>query len=71
MKSQKWLVAIVSVTLGGSYIFSVSLVARKSDGLPKFNLPVSQYSAYEITVDMDGDRKSYNIKHRMNDPKII
>lgn len=71
MKSQKWLVAIVSVTLGASNIFAVSLVARKSDGLPKFNLPVSQYSAYEITVDMDGDRKSYNIKHRMNDPKII
>ena len=71
MKSQKWLmVSVVSLTLGASNIFAVSLVARKSE-LPKFNLPVGQYSSYSIDVYKSGKTQSYNIKHRMHDPRIV
>ena len=47
------------------------MLGGNKSGLPKFNLPVSQYSSYSIDVFKSGETQSYNIKHRMHDPKIV
>ena len=60
----------IGLALGVSNLFALTLLS-KSDNLPKFNLPVSQYSSYSIDVFKSGDTQSYNIKHRMHDPKIV
>jgi len=59
------------IAFGASNLFAISMLGRNESGLPKFNLPVSQYSSYSIDVFKSGETQSYNIKHRMHDPKIV
>jgi len=60
----------ISVSLGtvlvASNFYTINLLSKKPN-LPIFDLPVSKYSTYEIEADKD----SYKIKHRMHDPRII
>ena len=49
-----------------SQFYAINLLATKP-ALPMFDLPVSKYSTYEIEADKD----SYKIRHRMHDPRII
>ena len=60
----------ISVGLGTIFVasnfYTISLLSKKSN-LPMFDLPVSKYSTYEIEADKD----SYKIRHRMHDPRII
>ena len=60
----------VSIGLGTIFVasnfYTINLLSKKSN-LPMFDLPVSKYSTYEIEADKD----SYKIKHRMHDPRII
>ena len=60
----------VVVGLGTAFVssqfYAINLLATKPN-LPMFDLPVSKYSTYEI----EADKNSYKIKHRMHDPKII
>ena len=60
----------ISVGLGTVFVasnfYTISLLSKKSN-LPMFDLPVSKYSTYEIEADKD----SYKIRHRMHDPRII
>ena len=60
----------VSIGLGTVFVasnfYTISLLSKKSN-LPMFDLPVSKYSTYEIEADKD----SYKIRHRMHDPRII
>ena len=60
----------ISVGLGtvlvASNFYTITLLSKKSN-LPMFDLPVSKYSTYEIEADKD----SYKIRHRMHDPRII
>ena len=60
----------VSIGLGTIFVasnfYTISLLSKKSN-LPMFDLPVSKYSTYEIEADKD----SYKIRHRMHDPRII
>ena len=60
----------ISVGLGTVFIasnfYTISLLSKKPN-LPIFDLPVSKYSTYEIEADKD----SYKIRHRMHDPRII
>ena len=60
----------VAVGLGTAFVssqfYAINLLATKPN-LPMFDLPVSKYSTYEIEADKD----SYKIRHRMHDPKII
>tara|TARA_B100000965_G_scaffold399756_1_gene420318 strand:- start:1109 stop:1657 length:549 start_codon:yes stop_codon:yes gene_type:complete len=71
MSQQKLLLIGAGIAFGVSNIFAISLLGRSESGLPKFNLPVSQYSSYSIDVFKSGETQSYNIKHRMHDPKIV
>jgi hypothetical protein len=60
----------VAVGLGTAFVssqfYAINLLATKPN-LPMFDLPVSKYSTYEIEADKD----SYRIRHRMHDPRII
>ena len=60
----------ISVGLGTVFVasnfYTITLLSKKSN-LPIFDLPVSKYSTYEIEADKD----SYKIRHRMHDPRII
>ncbi len=60
----------ISVGLGTIFVasnfYTISLLSKKPN-LPIFDLPVSKYSTYEIEADKD----SYKIRHRMHDPRII
>ena len=71
MSQKKWLVVGAGLAFGASNLFAITLLGRNQTGLPKFNLPVGQYSSYSIDVFKSGDTQSYNIKHRMHDPKIV
>jgi len=71
MSQQKWLVVGAGLAFGISNVIAISMLGRNQSGLPKFNLPVSQYSSYSIDVFKSGTTQSYNIKHRMHDPKIV
>ena len=60
----------ISVGLGTIFVasnfYTITLLSKKSN-LPMFDLPVSRYSTYEIEADKD----SYRIRHKMHDPRII
>ena len=60
----------VSIGLGTIFVasnfYTINLLSKKPN-LPIFDLPVSKYSTYEIEADKD----SYKIRHRMHDPRII
>ena len=60
----------ISIGLGtvlvASNFYTITLLSKKSN-LPMFDLPVSKYSTYEI----EADKNSYKIRHRMHDPRII
>ena len=60
----------VSIGLGTVFVasnfYTINLLSKKPN-LPIFDLPVSRYSTYEIEADKD----SYKIRHRMHDPRII
>ena len=60
----------ISVGLGTVFVasnfYTINLLSKKPN-LPIFDLPVSKYSTYEIEADKD----SYKIRHRMHDPKLI
>ena len=60
----------VSVGLGTVFVasnfYTISLLSKKSN-LPMFHLPDSKYSTYEI----EADKNSYRIRHKMHDPRII
>ena len=71
MSQQRWLLVGVGLAFGASNVIAISLLGRNQSGLPKFNLPVSQYSSYSIDVFKSDKTQSYNIRHRMHDPRII
>ena len=60
----------VSIGLGTVFVasnfYTINLLSKKPN-LPIFDLPVSKYSTYEIEANKD----SYKIRHRMHDPRII
>ena len=60
----------VSIGLGTIFVasnfYTINLLSKKPN-LPIFDLPVSKYSTYEIEADKD----SYRIRHKMHDPRII
>ncbi len=60
----------ISVGLGTIFVasnfYTINLLSKKPN-LPIFDLPVSKYSTYEIEANKD----SYKIRHRMHDPRII
>ena len=58
---------IISYSIGGLFVFGKVALLLSHHRLPKFDLPVGQYSDYEINVTKEG----YTITHRMHDPLLV
>ena len=62
----KWIVISLGSILGLSHIGMIGILATRTS-LPKLNLPVGEYTSYEVTASKEG----YRINYRSNDPKVM
>ena len=62
----KWGALGLGVLLGVSHFSMIGLLSNRKT-LPKINLPVGPYTAYEVEASHDG----YRISYRANDPKVM
>ena len=62
----KWGALGLGVLLGVSHFSMIGLLSNRKT-LPKINLPVGPYTAYEVEASHDG----YSISYRANDPKVM
>ena len=53
--------------LGLSHFGMIGLLAQRESKFPKLDLPVSEYTSYEVEASNEG----YRIKYRANDPKVM
>ena len=53
--------------LGLSHLGMIGLLAQRQSKFPKLDLPVSEYTSYEVQADEDG----YKVRYRANDPKTM
>ena len=65
----KWVAIGLGGLLGLSHLGMIGIIAnRKPESkFPQLNLPVSDYSSYEVEAGTDG----YRINYRSNDPKVM
>ena len=63
---KRWFIIGLGATLGLSHIGLIGMVVRRNE-VPKFNLPVGNYTTYKITAGRDG----YELEYRANDPKVM
>jgi len=65
----KWIAIGLGGLLGLSHLGMIGIIAnRKPESkFPQLNLPVSDYSSYEVEAGTDG----YRINYRSNDPKVM
>ncbi len=63
----KWFALSLGTILGISHLGMIGLIARNNNKFPALNLPVSDYTTYEVEAGADG----YKIKYRANDPKVM
>lgn len=61
----KWLTISLGTVLGLSHIGMIGMISRQSK-FPVVNVPVGQYTSYEIKAGKDG----YWINYRSHDPKM-
>jgi len=53
--------------LGLSHLGMIGLLAQRESKFPKLDLPVSEYTSYEVEAGEDG----YKVRYRSNDPKTM
>ena len=52
--------------IGISHIGMIGMIARK-ESFPKLNLPIGEYTSYEVEANKDG----YRIRYRAHDPRVL
>ena len=62
----KWGALGLGVLLGVSHFSMIGLLSNRKT-LPRIDLPVGPYTAYEVEASHDG----YRISYRANDPKVM
>tara|TARA_B100000287_G_scaffold306706_1_gene289825 strand:+ start:6653 stop:7198 length:546 start_codon:yes stop_codon:yes gene_type:complete len=62
----KWIGISLGTVLGISHIGMIGMLSTRN-GLPPLNLPVSEFTTYEVEASKNG----YRIKYRANDPKVM
>ena len=62
----KWFALGLGGVLGIGHIGMIGMLANKSS-LPALNLPVSEFTSYEVEANKEG----YKIKYRANDHKVM
>ena len=53
--------------LGLSHFGMIGLLAQRESKFPKLDLPVSEYTSYEVQANEDG----YKVRYRANDPLVM
>ena len=53
--------------LGLSHLSMIGLLAQRESKFPKLDLPVSEYTSYEVEAGEDG----YRVRYRSNDPLVM
>ena len=53
--------------LGLSHLGMIGLLAQRESKFPKLDLPVSEYTSYEVQANEDG----YKVRYKANDPKTM
>jgi len=53
--------------LGLSHLGMIGLLAQRQSKFPKLDLPVSEYTSYEVEAGEDG----YRVRYRSNDPLVM
>ena len=69
IKWTKWIAIGVGGLLGLSHLGMIGIIANKKplSKFPQLNIPVNEYTSYEVEAGTDG----YRIKYRSNDPKVM
>ena len=69
IKWTKWIALGVGGLLGLSHLSMIGIIAnRKPDSkFPQLNIPVSEYTSYELEAGIEG----YRIRYSANDPKTM
>ena len=69
IKWTKWIAIGVGGLLGLSHLGMIGIIANRKplSKFPQLNIPVSQYTSYEVEAGTDG----YRIRYNANDPKSM
>jgi len=69
IKWTKWIAIGVGGLLGLSHLSMIGIIANRKplSKFPQLNIPVSEYTSYEVEAGTDG----YRINYRSNDPKTM
>ena len=69
IKWTKWIAIGVGGLLGLSHLGMIGIIANKKplSKFPQLNIPVNEYTSYELEAGVDG----YRIKYNANDPKTM
>ena len=69
IKWTKWIALGVGGLLGLSHLSMIGIIANKKplSKFPQLNIPVSEYTSYEVEAGTEG----YRINYRSNDPKVM
>ena len=69
IKWTKWAALGLGGLLGLSHLGMIGIIANKKplSKFPQLNIPVNEYTSYEVEAGTDG----YRINYRSNDPKVM
>ena len=65
----KWIAIGLGGLLGLSHLSMIGIIANRKplSKFPQLNIPVSEYTSYEVEAGLEG----YRIKYHANDPKSM
>ena len=63
---KKWIGISLGTLVGLSHIGMIALISQGTK-FPKLNLPIGQYTSYNVEAGPEG----YRISYRAHDPKIV
>ena len=63
---KKWFGFSLGALLGISHIGMIGMISQGTK-IPKINLPIGEYTSYEVEADTEG----YRISYRAHDPKVM
>ena len=68
IKWTKWIAIGVGGLLGLSHLGMIGIIANRKplSKFPQLNIPVSEYTSYEVEAGTEG----YRIRYNANDPKV-
>tara|TARA_X000000368_G_scaffold341960_1_gene280423 strand:+ start:1591 stop:2202 length:612 start_codon:yes stop_codon:yes gene_type:complete len=63
----KWIGISLGALLGVSHIGMIGIISTRQNKFPQINVPVNDYTSYNLEAGTDG----YRISYKANDPKVM